>query len=104
MIEIGKIYNYFDDGKIRESRKYTVLITKIVPFAEAEEELKDYWRSEKKDCSWVYKFNTDYFIFGMLNLKEPEEIIFVRAKRFDWFSMGWWGGVLDVNNKLTESL
>ena len=29
-IEIGKTYNYFDDGKIRESRKCPVLITKII--------------------------------------------------------------------------
>ena len=104
MIEVGKTYSYFDDGKIRESRKYSVLITKIVPFEEAEEELKEYWRAEKKECPLLYSFNTYYFVFGMLSLKEPEEIIFVRAKPFDWFSMGYWGGVLDFDNKLTESL
>ena len=34
--EIGKTYNCFDDGKIRESRMYQVTIDEIIPFEKAD--------------------------------------------------------------------
>ena len=31
---IGKTYNYFDDGKIKESRRSQVVVMDVIPFGE----------------------------------------------------------------------
>lgn len=108
-IEIGKTYNYFDDGKIRESRRMPVVITDIIPFNEVDSETKGYWIEDVADCHWVYAKETDYFIKGNLLLDETtegeiEKIIFVRTVDNDWFSLGWWAGTLDVDGSLTNLL
>ncbi len=33
--KISKTYNCYDDGKVRESRKYEVTITNVIPFKKA---------------------------------------------------------------------
>ena len=33
-----------------------------------------------------------------------EEIVFVRTIDNRWFSLGWWGGILDIDDKLILSL
>ena len=35
---LGQTYNYFDDGKIKPSRRMEVVITEIIPFSEIDEE------------------------------------------------------------------
>ncbi|MFA7307604.1 MAG: hypothetical protein WC026_13130 [Hyphomicrobium sp.] len=106
-IEIGKTYNYFDDGKINESRKIPVLITEIIPFDKIDFETLNLWIEEVEECGWLYAKETDFFVKGTLKITESkkEEIIFVRTKTNNsWFSMGWWGGILDVDGSLTKLL
>jgi len=103
-IEIGKKYNYFDDGKIWESRRLTVEITEIIPFKDIDDTTLCIWKSEVEQCYWLYSKETDYFVKGLLETEyieiKYEEIIFVRTLDGGWFSLGWWGGRLDVDGKL----
>lgn len=97
--KIGQTYDYFDDGKIKESRREKVLITKIVPFNEIDAETLALWKEEVDYDRYkpLYAKQTEYFIFGeLVDLKE--EVIFVRTTReYEWFSLGFWGGILDID-------
>lgn len=99
---IGQIYNYFDDGKIRESRKMEVEITDIIPFNDIDSETKKEWLIEVDECDWLYNPETDYFIKGILHTTDigRERVIFVRDVNNGWFSLGWWGGSLDVDGEI----
>ena len=106
--EINKTYNYFDDGKIKETRRMSVVITEIIPFDKIEEDILDQWKEEVENCDWLYAKETDYFIKGILETskdgKHTEEIVFVRTidDKDGWFSLGWWGGRLDLDGNLLE--
>ena len=101
---VNKEYNYFDDGKINESRKFKTIITKITPFKLAKEEDLDYWISEVKQLPGLYEPKTEFFIEADLYLEgETRKIIFVQSKRFGWFSLGWWAGALDIDGSLTAT-
>lgn len=104
-IQIKKTYNYFDDGKINESRRMPVTITEIIPFDKIDSETLLFWKEEIKQCDWLYSKETDYFVKGLLKISESEqkEIVFVRTIKNNgggWFSLGFWGGRLDVDGSL----
>jgi hypothetical protein len=100
--EIGKTYNCFDDGKIRESRRYEVKVKEIIPFKEIDKDTLDQWKEEVKNCYWLYATDTDYFI-KTWNGDDIET--FVRTKDREWFSMGFMcSGILDIDGSLAQSL
>ena len=103
---IGRIYFYFDDGKIRESRRSKVLITDIIPFDQIDNETKQIWKDEVEQCKdWgLYDETTDFFIKGSLQ-EENQELIFVRSKG-GWFSFGnyMYDGRLDHDGSLNMFL
>jgi len=97
--ELNKTYNVFDDGKVRESRRYEVIIEEIIPFSEIDKETLLFWKEEVKECYWLYREDTDFFI------KTTENEIFVRTKNDGWFSMGFLNsGRLDIDGSLTSSI
>ena len=89
---LGQTYNYFDDGKIRPSRRMRVTITEIIPFSEIDEETLNDWKEEVKQCDWLYAKETDYFVKADLKVSDDkvEKIIFVRTinNNDGWFSLG----------------
>lgn len=87
-LKIGKIYDYFDDGKIRESRRSTVILTDIIPFNKINKKILSRWKREVKECYWLYSPKTDYFLIGVLQDSSKEEVIFVRTVNNEWFSLG----------------
>lgn len=94
-IEIGKLYDYFDDGKISESRRQDVLITEKVCFKDIDSETREQWEDEVKTCHWLYAPKTDYFLKGILDPEEDKEpVVFVRTLDGGWFSLGFWAGRL----------
>jgi hypothetical protein len=100
--EIGKTYNCFDDGKIRESRRYEVTVKEIIPFKEIDKDILEQWCEEVKRYYWLYADKTDYFI-KTWNGDDVET--FIRTKNNEWFSMGFMcSGILDIDGSLTESL
>ena len=60
----SKHYSYFDDGKITPSRHSYIKILDVIPFAEASYEMTKYWEKMKKEVSWIFAKETDYFIIG----------------------------------------
>lgn len=103
---IGKTYNCYDDGKIRESRKYEVTITKIIPFSEANGETIKLWKEEGLTNYWLFK-ETDYLIeFNSTESEDAPKGVFARTKAGYWFGLGnWWNsGQLDVDGSLTKWL
>ena len=105
-IEINKVYAYYDDGKIRESRKHNVTITDIIPFDKIDDDTLSIWKEEVEYCDWLYEKETDFFLKGNLEIgnNEIEIIYFVRSLHDGWFSLGLWGGRLDFDGSLTEKL
>jgi hypothetical protein len=102
--ELGKIYQCFDDGKIKRSRQYSVEITGISKFNTITD--KNYlreWKNEVKSCPSLYNKSTDYFVNGYS--KELDvEITFVRCVNDGWFSFGLESGRLDIDGELLEIL
>ena len=94
-IIIGDTYLYYDDGKIRESRKSLVIIKDIVPFDKIDDTILSLWNNEVIKCHWLYSETTDYFIKGKLIEDCIDcDIIFVRTIDNRWFSLGFWAGIL----------
>lgn len=112
----GETYHYFDDGKIRKSRRHDVTITEVIPFDKVDKEtLEDWqseilipWKLEVERCDWLYAKETDYFIKGILHPQSkkynPREVIFVRMVDGGWFSLGWFAGWLDVDGELNKTI
>jgi len=105
-IELNKTYDYFDDGKIKESRRMSVKITEIIPFDEIDEKTLLIWKEEVEECDWLFAKQTDYFVKGDLELidNKTKSIVFVRTLNVGWFSLGWWGGRLDIDGSLVRML
>jgi hypothetical protein len=95
--EVGKEYHTFDDGKINPSRHSIATITEIIPFAEADTEMLDFWKQEVEDCYWLFAKETDYFVKAEY---ADETSYFVRTKDGGWFSLGWFGARLDIDGSL----
>jgi hypothetical protein len=101
---VGQTYYYFDDGKIKVSRRTSCTITELIPFDEIDSETLELWKEEVKDCYWLYANETDYFAKGVLKDSENENVIFVRTIDNYWFSLGFWGGRLDIDGSLNDWL
>ena len=102
--EVGKTYNCFDDGKIRESRLYHITVKSVVPFDKIDLETRKKWDNEVVSCPWLYNTTTDYFI--ITDDEHGGEEIFARTKDDGWFSIGGFicAGRLDVSGSLTKWL
>ena len=99
---LNKTYHYFDDGKIRPSRRSEVVIKEIIPFGEIDSETLAMWEGEVKECHWLYEKTTDHFIRAQEVGSTNDEMVFVRAKNNGWFSLGFCAGRLDIDGLLNE--
>lgn len=107
--ELYKEYDCYDDGKTSESRRYKVLITNIIPFDEADEDLVKAWKIAIEQYNYLFATETDYFIFAISYERwYPQVEIFVRIMDGGWFGLGnydqyekywncyWCSGRLDI--------
>lgn len=100
--EVGKEYHFFDDGKIKPSRHSIITIVEIIPFEGCNDaELLDNWRCDVFDCPWLYADKTDYFIKAVWS---DDEAYFVRTTDGGWFSLGFFGGRLDIDGSLYKNM
>ena len=51
-------------------------------------------------------YTKEFFIEADLDTSGPEviKITFVQSIKNEWFSLGWWAGILDIDGSLTASL
>jgi hypothetical protein len=101
---VGKTYFYFDDGKIKVSRRGKVVITDVIPFENIDEETLIQWKEEVEECDWLYAPKTDFFVKAESTLFDGSIQIFVRTIDDDWFSLGFLAGMLDIDGSLNEAL
>jgi hypothetical protein len=101
---LGRAYFYFDDGKIRESRRSEVVITQVTPFNKIDSETFEVWLKGVQERYWLYDKETDFFVKAIIQ-GTNNELIFVRAKG-GWFSFGNFlgDGRLDVDGTLNARL
>lgn len=102
--EVGKECHTFDDGKISPSRHSIATIIEAIPFSDCQDtELIELWKSEVKECYWLYATETDYFVKAEYE-GEDEPYYFVRTADGGWFSLGWFASRLDIDGSLYESM
>ena len=65
--------------QIKERKRTKMDIKKIIKFEDASSEILNLWNEYVKDCYWLYKEVTDYFIIG------DDNEIFVRTLNNGWF-------------------
>ena len=101
---LGKTYNHYDDGKIKESRLMKSVVTGISEFNDKLLSQED--KEDIVECGFLYSENTDYVIEADLYIDEDDivKVKYVRTLDGRWFSLGWWAGLLDVDNSLTVNL
>ena len=101
---LGKTYNHYDDGKIKESRLMKSVVTDISEFNDKLLSQED--KEDIVECGFLYSENTDYVIEADLYIDEDDivKVKYVRTLDGEWFSLGWWAGLLDVDNSLTVNL
>lgn len=96
--EVGKTYNFYDDGK--ESRCYTARVCDIIPSKRAWMDLRNTWKWQKQECNWLYAKHTDYFVLCSIPNYTEKTVYFVRTVDGGWFSIGypeeWMCGRLEV--------
>lgn len=102
--EIGKIYNCFDDGKISQSRLYTVEVSEVIPFKDIDLNTLNDWKIRVEESSFLFDKKTDYFIKTING--EDGDAVFVRTLNGGWFSIGNFmnSGRLDIDGSLTKRL
>ena len=101
---LGKTCNHYDDGKIKESRLMKSVVTDISEFNDKLLSQED--KEDIVECGFLYSENTDYVIEADLYIDEDDivKVKYVRTLDGRWFSLGWWAGLLDVDNSLTVNL
>jgi hypothetical protein len=86
MPEIGKEYNYYDDGKIRQSRHSIIKILNIIKIEEASRFITEFFERIKNEYDWIFSEKQDYFIIGY-NEKDCPGVTMLFARS----NLGWYG-------------
>lgn len=84
--EIGKTYNFYDDGKITFSRQYKCVITDIIPYDDVSDTIKEQHKTITTWYNWLFAPKTDYFIIGRVIDDVVEDQVFMRTLKNTWFS------------------
>ncbi len=98
--KVGKTYDCFDDGKVKESRKYRVTIDRVVSFDRVDSKTLKRWEEVSTSCGRLFAQETDCFIFANSDQDgQEEQEVFARTTDGGWFGFGdWFGmGALDVD-------
>lgn len=116
--KIGKIYKFYDDGKITYSRQYRCQIIDVIPYDNVSDKIKEQYKTLVNHYNWIFSSHTDYFIIGKVEDDIIENQVFMRTLKGDWFSnaislntkdfdiidRGDVGGILDVDGVITKEL
>lgn len=112
--EIGRIYPFYDDDKVSESRQYAALVTRIVPYSDIKDRsfyhytTKSYKRFEEifkyevNKYDYLYAKESKFIVECAIPEYDEHLIYFVKTVDDRLFSINiqsnWQSGFLDVNN------
>lgn len=116
----GKVYNFYDDGKVSYIRQHKCLITDVIPSNKFGKRDKGSLIYFVYRYYWIFADETDYYVFGKVQGDINEDQLFARTKEGDWYSVGieyygkekqfdikdnsLVGGLLDVTGEFTKEL
>ena len=86
--EIGKTYNYFSDGKVKDTALIECTVTDVVPFKKVKKkypETYQLWCKNIVESKELYDSSTDYFVYANVPVFNIT-LIFVRMVDGNWFS------------------
>ena len=83
--EIGKIYKFYDDGKITYSRQYRCKIINVIPYDNISDKIKEQYKTLVRHYNWIFSPHTDYFIIGKVEDDIIEDQVFMRTLKENWF-------------------
>lgn len=95
----GEKFHFFDDGKTSPSRHFIVTILDIYKISDLSPDIQEKILEDQEYCDWLFAKETDYVLKGRLNDPEIEDLYFIRTIDGGWFSVGYWGGELDIDGK-----
>lgn len=111
----GKAYNFYDGGKISETRRHKCVITDVIPSDKISKRIKGELKYITERNYWIFSDNTDYYVFGNVEGDIIKTQLFTRTEYGRWFSVGieyygkegqfeikdntMVGGLLDVKNE-----
>ena len=71
-------------------------------------DIYDIWLKDKKNCYWIFKDSTDYFVETTNPYDDFDKEYFARSKNGGWFSIGYpdsmVGSRLDITGNLSKNL
>lgn len=89
MIEEGKIYINFDDGKIKESRIELVYIEKILSYHQVKKDMPfliNFFKETCKRCNWMnFHLDNGFIIASNMTLPTCGIPVYVKTDKY-WFS------------------
>lgn len=105
---LGKVYHFFDDGKIRKGRHYLAKVLNVINYDKLPEEIKWNILDNIENCPWLYAKHTDKAILCSIPDYDDDLIWFIRTKNNSWFSINvqsdWQSGILDIDGSLYKSM
>ena len=103
---VGDIFVFFDDGKIKPTRKYTATVEKKVSFKEESEEVVSVWKECAAGNPYLYADKTPYFVYCSIPDYDKDLCIFVATRDNRWFSIDyphfWMSGALDIDGSMMK--
>lgn len=82
---MGQRYYAYDDGKIRPSREYEVVMKDIETYSSLPKEVKRMWQRQVLSCYWLYAPESDYFLKAKTD--DGEICWFARTRDGGWFGL-----------------
>jgi len=103
---VGETFAFFDDGKIKPTRKYTATVVKKIPFKEESKEVVSVWKEHVAGNPNLYADKTPYFVYCSVQVYDEDLCIFVATTDNKWFSIDyphfWMSGALDIDGSMME--
>lgn len=108
-LEVGKIYNVFDDGKIHYSRLDKWEILEAIDLDNEnnlDDEVLAELRKEISNCYWLYSPEQKIIYRAkMIDSNNDYYCYFLRTQQGGWFgALSWFDGELDYDGSLLKSL
>lgn len=103
--KIGEKFHFFDAGRKNSNRHFIVEIIDIVPWRYITiKNIKKLIIKELERSPELFAKTSDFVCQGKILGLPLEPIWFTRTIDGDWYSIGFWSGLLDIDGTVFESV